>query len=552
MVATTNNQMLARIRLVRFFSNSIRKIDSPEITPEKEKQAKLAQAAMLRVQQARYANKERQKRYHSNSLSSLMPGKSMQPSQKALNKKLLDAESIEKLLNTYDSNRFYLSNYQLLTALSQFVRLVPDYLKERSRVMKQGGKPKRYDPETDMRLAAIISQLNAEKEKLTPSEAVFASWILAKGDRYLDTDYLSVQIIENLTENSLPLLTTKDLSVLMWSMAKIDSKRKQPLGRLAIEFEKRFKKRMELREQLFSTEESSLNPEQEKNEEIDPNLAKEEDDYFSEDEQQQDAHHPEFMRDNAKYRQNLPFSVQSVCMYMWSLGKLNIVDTELTGPIFECMIDEGVVEKLSLLQIQMIVPSIVSVDFNCREQLLNRIFWRLDTFLKMSAEESDSSQTPKPLGNQLALKTLLTLFPKLHKILPCRNLFISLLKAYFKADPSPSPRFLTEILWSCGQMNLDRLPPKVCRLMEDNFAANIRRFAARDLSAALYTVGLIVRRKAAGTASEVSLDVNKLAKLLVNELAIKREFMNKRDVSMVKEVKAEIAAHCAFLNKVIE
>lgn len=549
--------MLTRYTLRRFFSKQIRRINAPEITAERERDAKLSQTAMLRTQQARYMNKERQSRYHSTALASLSPGQTAQQSQKALNRRLLDAESIEKVLNIYDSNRFYLSNYQLLTALSQFLRLVPAYLKERKRVMLKGGKPKRYDQETDMRLSAIISQLDREKDNLTPSESVFASWVLAKGDKYLDSDYLSVQIIENLTENSLPLLSTKDLSVLIWSMAKTQSKKKKPLGRLAIEIETRFKKRMDLRQSLFSSDETETKIGQ--SEILDPHGEDEQPEDAEYDEYQDaneeiESKNPSFLKDNTKFRENMPFSTQSVCMYMWSLGKLNIIDTDLTGPIFDRMIEEGIVEKLSLLQIQMLVPSITSIDFECKEQLVNRLYWRLNSFIEVSSQQTQTDNYNKeddPLGNQLALKTLLTQFPKLHKIIPCRKLYTDLLKAYFSADLNPSPRFLTEIVWSMGRMNLEKLPAKVCRQIEDSIAINTKRYTARDLSSCLYTLGVLIRRKDAKQISEVSFDVNMLVKLLVNEIAIKKEYLTKRENSMLSEVKPEITAHCSYAKTVI-
>lgn len=118
------------IGLVRRFGKALSKVRDTEVTSEMLTEVKKSQAASIHIQQKRYLSKERQKKYKSAGLNALLKEEGVSPSQKSLNKQLLKAHNIPMILNIYDNNRFYLSTYQVLTALSQFLRLIPSYIKQ--------------------------------------------------------------------------------------------------------------------------------------------------------------------------------------------------------------------------------------------------------------------------------------------------------------------------------------------------------------------------------------------------------------------------------------
>ena len=98
---------------------------------------------------------------------------------------------MESLLNVYDNKKFYCSSRQLLTILSQFTRLLPEFLRQKKRVIaesarrKAAGMPsfRRYDAEHDARIQSILRQLATNKDSLSISEKVFGAWVLTKGER---------------------------------------------------------------------------------------------------------------------------------------------------------------------------------------------------------------------------------------------------------------------------------------------------------------------------------------------------------------------------------
>lgn len=237
----------------------------------------------------------------------------------------------------------------------------------------------------------MVAQLSRESDRMTPSEAVFAAWILAKGEKQLQGGLVARKIIDKVCESSLPLLSTKDLSILVWSMAKLSERNINTLGKIAIEIEKRIKLRFDLRLPLFEEEKSATQPnEPSKNEEENPPKDDEEnnpEEGLPNYNYDFEPNIPNIIVDNSKYRQNESFSLQAIVMYMWSLGKQRVIDTEMTGPIFERMNDEGLVSKLSLIQIQMIVPTIIDTPFACKEELVDRIYQRLDAMLTQNQEK---------------------------------------------------------------------------------------------------------------------------------------------------------------------
>lgn len=401
----------------------------------------------------------------------------------------------------------------------------------------------------------MVAQLSRESDRMTPSEAVFAAWILAKGEKQLQGGLVARKIIDKVCESSLPLLSTKDLSILVWSMAKLSERNINTLGKIAIEIEKRIKLRFDLRLPLFEEEKSATQPnEPSKNEEENPPKDDEEnnpEEGLPNYNYDFEPNIPNIIVDNSKYRQNESFSLQAIVMYMWSLGKQRVIDTEMTGPIFERMNDEGLVSKLSLIQIQMIVPTIIDTPFACKEELVDRIYQRLDAMLTQNQEKNVPAKD-KPFANSLAIKTLLTQFPKLNQIIPARGLYRSLLMVFFETNPSPSPRFVSEIFWATGRMNLPKIPPSVCRKIEASIFKDAQDYLSRDIAACLYTLGILAKRFENKEIEEISLNATKLCKVLVNELTIKKGFLTPRERNLIKEVKAEIARYCISINKVIE
>ncbi len=554
----TNKKFLAR-------KNSF---ESP--SSEKLEEAAKARAANLEMQKARYNNPERQRKYFK-----MTPGlQEEMPSEKEVTKQILQTTSMEALLNVYENKKFYYSARQLLTTLSQFTRILPDFLKYKKMVIYQAAKRrahgapsmKRYDSDHDVRIASLLRQLSQSHDSLSLEEKVFAVWVLAKGQKQFDAKD-QIQALMSKILPQLPLLTHKELSLCFWALGKTELKKKENIGILGIEMEQRIKARMDLEQSLFETHElehSARRPEFEADNEEDGDVHNKntENNKFLEDEEPQifdpnflpdypDVGYTEHMSDiirSSEIRDTSAIPIQAICMYFYSLTKLNVVDSEYAGPIFHRMVDEGVMHRLNLTQLNMIIPALVRTNFKDRANVVEQIYNRFENLLK----------TPKDLKgkdsmeNALALKSIIAAFPGLNSIFSNPDLLLELVRKFAQLNPNPSIRFISEITWALWRVPIKSVPPFVCKYIEAAVTKNIEKFHTRDLVAIIYSIGRLLRRQHSGEIKDINFSLGTLMTLLLNEIAIKKEHLDSRQRSMLQEVKKDLAINVPLAKRVID
>lgn len=197
----------------------------------------------------------------------------------------------------------------------------------------------------------------------------------------------------------------------------------------------------------------------------------------------------------------------------------------------------------------MIIPALVRTDFKEKQVVVEHLYNRLNNMLNTS--RSTDKTNKDHMSNVLALKSIIAMFPDLNKISPAPDLYIDLIRKFILLNPKPSVRFVSELAWSLWKVNVTSVPPQICRYIENAVSNNIAEFKTRDLVSIIYCVGKVLRRKEAGEIKDVNFNLGPLMSLLLNELAIKKEFIDHRQKSMLQEVKKDLVKYVPLAKRVI-
>ena len=522
------------------------------------KQVEEEKAATLEVQKAKYLSPIRKAKYH----GSVSLGEQPKTLPKRLFQEIEKADNPEALLNLYMKQQFYCGPAHVISFLAQFSIVFEQYMGMKRNMLRKAqnanmlhklGGIKHYDASSDSRLASLLNHLYKSAELLSPAECVKATWVLAKCDKIFESKNTADKILRNVIGQSLALVSFKDLGVLVWSLGKLNLKRREHMGSIALEFERRVKVFLELKQEMFvkidkkgrsqNSDSKEAGATKGNIEASDPSEAMEEPDFF------------EAIEDRSSVplddlRPHEKISVQSVCLYFWGIAKLNAIDTDMAEPLFRRLIDEDILSHMNLVQLQMVLPSVAMTAFPSRHEAISVIYARLAEMLE---EKVQSESEVGLLDNTLALKTTIVQLPPLFKMVqPPDRLFTALLVKFVQEEHAISPRFCCEVLKAVVQAQPQSLPPSFCRKVEVSAAKHLDRMQIRDIVDLVYSLGKLIQRKQTEERFDMGFDMNAFLKLLVNELSLKKPKMDSRHKSMIREVKPFIAKHCAAIRTVIE
>ena len=552
--------------LIRGFSRKRTIVKNPFVyadppTPEEKRKIDHEKQIMMEAKRINFDNPIRKMKYHSGALPLADMEDEVIP--KELFYKIKKADNPERLLGLYNKHTFHFSSAHIVSLLSQLTIVIPDYIRMKQKLVRQAQKMKKstaglksYNISSDPRISMLLTQLEKGISQLTPGESVKAVWAISKCNKQLDSKILVEKIMKKIVFEELPLVTSKDLGVLLWSMAKIDMRNTKFLGNIGLEFEKRYSTLLEMNEDVFEKiDADGMRLKENDNVMIDDGSQTKKESAQESDEDIEDEV-DDYIVPNAGYgtksfdelRPHSRISVHTVCVYFWSLSKLNLNDTDFTAPLFKRMISEGVIQNLNLLQLQMILPTLVNFDFEGRKSVVEHVYSRLQTLLGIKYNTKESN----PFSNSLTIKTVLVQLSLLVKDFPApENLFQSILIRFCENEKQMSHRFTSEVMWSIYKSNIDSIPPSVCRKIENSIIDQIATMQVRDIVQVLFALGKIIKRRKDGDIHEMGFDVNTLVGLLVNELGLKKERLDTKGKGMLREVKPFLAQHCAMVHSVI-
>lgn len=504
---------------------------------EKKKEKMRQRQVELDIKKNLFLSPERQINYY-------LPAERRDSSPANITRQINRAQNIQSLLRIYNQKKFFLDSTQLLRVLGQFSILLPAYKKEKRSIIKLAAKKKvaggptlpSFSVDSDSRVLSIMNSLDASIEVLSPREAAFACWVLCKCSYDLDGEKTVNKLLSSVLNNPqrAKQLAFKDLSMLIWGLAKTSNKNQVFIVKIASEIHEMFDLFQDIRatEGVFYTEEEEdqirelKSNMRKKREMVDPDQQ----DDIEEDEDQPEKS-PEEIYMEASYNASeegpdytydfLPddensdakfgmvrgsvlgevtpsrplekLYLQGFCMYLWSLSKMNITDNKYADFTLELLLSNNIPERLTLVQTQMILKYLTQMevsDLSKKKELFNRIWAQLEKLLESKPKTHHSKNEEQDLlGNALALKNLLTLMPKAMEISRCEPLFIQLVERYLKRDPRPSSRYITEVCWSIYRAKAyENLPASLENRLNEAVKSAIPKMTMRDISSLVYSI----------------------------------------------------------------
>ncbi|KAL4430489.1 hypothetical protein ABPG74_005414 [Tetrahymena malaccensis] len=349
-----------------------------------------------------------------------------------LTKKIRESKNGDSLFRLYNAHKFTYTTKNLVHTLTKYTQLV------------QQNKNNKL-PKLDRRLMSLIMSLQSNTNMLQNLEKSMILWSLCKLN-------MQEEIVEKLIKESVDnvkQLTFKQISILIWVMAKFSYKQTNQLNSLCLEVGLRLDD-----PQLKICKQDEVKK---------PNSQKKEEELDFEDLEQ--------ALELPEEKENI-IEPQSLSMFLWSLGKLGVYDEDLMKSALNAIKNQ--IDQFTPLMITQILYSFSNIKYKNKE-----VF---EGFCDMLQKKSDQLKEE----NVLTLKTLIVSLCRLK--IGDKQFTLSLAKMIidktnFKKNPI-SPRFMSEILYSLSKRYI--YDEKIYNQMAQNTIQVASSMNIKDCSESLY------------------------------------------------------------------
>ncbi|EWS71609.1 MutS domain V family protein (macronuclear) [Tetrahymena thermophila SB210] len=349
-----------------------------------------------------------------------------------LTRRIRQSKNGESLFKLYNAHKFTYTTKNLVHTLTKYTQLV------------QQNKSNRL-PKLDRRFMSLLMSLQSNTNMLQNLEKSMILWSLCKLN-------MQEEIVEKLIKESvdnIKQLTFKQISILIWVMAKFSYKQTNQLNSVCLEVGLRLD---DPSVKICTQNEIKKPTSQKKEEELD----------FEDLEQALEL--PE-------EKENI-IEPQSLSMFLWSLGKLGVYDEDLMKSALNVISNQ--IDQFSPLMITQILYSFSNIKYKNKE-----VF---EGFCEMLQKKADQLKEE----NVLTLKTLIVCLCRLKVgeqefILDLAKMIIN--KTNFKKNPM-SPRFMSEILYSLSKRYI--YDEKIYNQMASNTIQVASSMNIKDCSESLY------------------------------------------------------------------
>ncbi|KAL4475544.1 hypothetical protein ABPG72_009233 [Tetrahymena utriculariae] len=349
-----------------------------------------------------------------------------------LTKKIRQCKNGENLFRLYNAHKFTYTTKNLVHTLTKYTQLV------------QQNKNNKL-PKLDRRFMSLIMSLQSYTNMLQNLEKSMILWSLCKLN-------IQEEIVEKLIKESadnIKQLTFKQISILIWVMAKFSYKQTNQLNSLCLEVGLRLDDPLV---KICPQDKIKKLTSQKKEEELD----------FEDLEQALEL--PE-------EKENI-IEPQSLSMFLWSLGKLGVYDEDLMKSAINTISNQ--IDQFTPLMITQILYSFSNIKYKNKE-----VFEGLCDILQKKGDQLKEE-------NVLTLKTLIVSLCRLKigdKKFTLNLTKIIIDKTNFKKNPM-SPRFMSEILYSLSKRYI--YDEKIYNQMAQNTIQVASSMNIKDCSESLY------------------------------------------------------------------
>lgn len=496
-----------------------------DLTKEQKESNKIQKLAYINIKKRQYDNSTRKKIYQEATFL-----KSPEEIQSEANKRIKNFNNLEKMLRYYESNKFYLSTDHLMLILQKIPPLLKAFLGKRKNLLNKNKSDRnkiikslpKYDKD-DRRISSLIENLSRAKD-LTDLTKINLLRNLAKLHQWIDVNLETEKVLKDLLDQnskSIELFESDQLVSIVWVIQKVGISRKNYLGIVYLETERRIKRFDDLGEFLCHQEQKQ----EVKVEELALNDTKK-------------------IPTNERLSHLYRFTPQKLSLLVYAFVKLNATDEDLMIMIFKSIHSQKLISEydpISLYNILVGMNFHLNPSFNTYKEVKVDILGRLDKILELTKNSKDKSF--------LTYFNSLTQFSFIKELLnkdvseKCQHSAQVLTNYFFETNLHPSPKFTINILGSFVNQNLQ--PPKsVLNAVDDMVKNKIDFLNKKDLTELIILFGKFSQYQK----KNLKIDIGLLFKILLTQMQLKGYGFSGKNKLRLKGVKNEIEKYSKIIN----